>query len=105
MAGKPVLATDVGEIRSMLTTADGKIAGDLVSLTDCEEIPVETLAQKVARFAENRRFYEEARARVTERAKEFDLEKIADNYSSVYTQVLSKLHFGAAQCLTRGAFG
>ncbi|MFD2273641.1 glycosyltransferase family 4 protein [Undibacterium arcticum] len=48
-AGKPYIASDVGDIRNMLTTADD-IAGDVIELEDWE-VPIERAAQVVAAFA------------------------------------------------------
>lgn len=50
-AGRPYIASDVGDIRNMLTSGD-QVAGDLIKLIDWE-VPIDAAAEVVADFARN----------------------------------------------------
>ncbi|RYU60860.1 glycosyltransferase [Methylolobus aquaticus] len=88
MAGAPVLASDIGEIRDMLTHSQGGLAGGLISLSDWT-LPIHEGASMIARFASDSQFYNEARQMVPKVAARFDLEKVVDQYEAVYARVLS----------------
>lgn len=87
LAGKPVLATDVGEIRQMLAT-DGGLAGELVALEGWA-IPVETLGQVILTLANNAPAYQRLLSRVPQAAAKFDPNVMADKYEQVYREALS----------------
>jgi len=89
MAGTPVLATDIGEIRDMLTHPQGGVAGGLFSLSDWT-LPIHEGASMIGRFASDSQFYDEARQMVPKVAARFDIEKVVDQYEAVYARALSR---------------
>ncbi|MBZ9755786.1 glycoside hydrolase family 99-like domain-containing protein [Mesorhizobium sp. ESP6-5] len=81
-AGKPYIATDVGEIRNMLSTEDS-IAGAVVEL-DNWEVPVEKAAAAIARLASDREAYQSASACVKELADRYHIEAVASQYVRLF---------------------
>jgi glycosyltransferase involved in cell wall biosynthesis len=89
MAGTPVLASDIGEIRDMLTHPEGGLAGGLFSLSDWT-LPIHEGASMIARFATDTTFYADAQTRVPEVAARFDIATVVDEYETIYARALSK---------------
>lgn len=88
IAGTPVLASDVGEIRYMLTTSKG-MAGVLFSLDMNCQIDVEVLAHAIATLASNPEKMERLRELAPIAAARFDPRKMAESYSNVYLEAAS----------------
>jgi glycosyltransferase involved in cell wall biosynthesis len=86
-SGKPVIASNIGEIRSMLDTEEG-LAGELFDL-DGWSIPVEILGEIILRLAAHPANYQELLRRVPFAAAKFDPEKMVDKYESVYMASLA----------------
>jgi len=87
-AGKPVLASDIGEVRYMMTTQNNKMAGVLFNLNNWS-IPEEELTQLIIKCATDKEFYEEMLSEVEIASRKFDMENIVLEYSSVYEKLLS----------------
>jgi glycosyltransferase involved in cell wall biosynthesis len=81
-AGKPYIASDVGDIRNMLTTADN-VAGDVIELENWE-IPIEKAAQIVAAFAIDKQKYMNALALVKEVANRYRIDVVASQYIRLF---------------------
>ena len=86
-SGNPFIASDIGEIRNMLTTQEG-MAGAVFELDDWK-IPVIKVAQIVAEFAPNPDIYQQARALAERAAQPFCMDNIIADYEKAYQQVLS----------------
>jgi glycosyltransferase involved in cell wall biosynthesis len=86
-AGRPMLATALGEIPRMLDAGHGDLAGATFPLVD-GAVDVEALARDIARFASEPDLYEEALARVPEAAAKFDPRLMRAAYSEVYDMAL-----------------
>ena len=86
LAGRPVLATNVGEIEYMLNGSSG-FAGDLVALNDWN-IPIDELAQKMARAASDRDYYQTMMSAIAPAMEKFDLELMQQRYATVYCQLV-----------------
>ncbi|EYD74798.1 hypothetical protein Rumeso_03661 [Rubellimicrobium mesophilum DSM 19309] len=86
-AGRPMLATALGEIPRMLDAGDGRLAGGTLPLVD-GGLDVEGLAQLIGRFAAEPGAYAEALARVPEAAAKFDPRLMRAAYSEVYDMAL-----------------
>ena len=84
-AGRPVLASDVGEIRDMLG-AEGDLAGCLFELRDWQ-IPVDELAEKISRCATDNHYYQCLSEAVTAAAEKFNPYTMRDKYAEVYSQL------------------
>jgi glycosyltransferase involved in cell wall biosynthesis len=87
MAGRPAVACDVGEIRSMLTAPDGGVAGALVGLEN-GQVPVLQLASAINKFATDESAYLEAKTLAQVAANQFDIESIVKQYEQIYAEIL-----------------
>lgn len=87
-AGKPYIASDVGEIRNMLTAKDG-VAGEVVELEDWE-VPIERVATVVAAFATNNQKYMNALALVQDVASRYHIDVVASQYVQLFENSLDK---------------
>jgi glycosyltransferase involved in cell wall biosynthesis len=81
-AGKPYIASDVGDIRNMLTTSDG-VAGEVIELENWE-VPIERAAQVVAAFATDNQKYVNALALVQDVANRYRIDVVASQYIRLF---------------------
>ena len=88
MAGRPVVASDVGEIRSMITAPSGGLAGALISLQDWE-IPVGDLSSAISRLVNDKAAYGEAASLTAAVAAQFDIHEITEQYSALYARAMA----------------
>ena len=88
-AGRPVLATDIGEVKEMLSTPEG-LAGEVLELRK-GKIEVKDLAQAIIRFVTDEDYYLEKKQLVPLARKKFDLERMLQEYEEVYARVFSSL--------------
>lgn len=86
-AGKPYIATDVGEIKNMLTL-DDVMAGQVVSLHDWE-VPIEEVAHTVAAYASNPAIYAKAIEPVSDLSQRFRIDVVADQYIKIFIEDFS----------------
>ena len=82
MTGKPVLASNIGEINQMLSTRDGR-AGLVFDLNNWQ-IPIENLAKLIRDIANDSVHYEAIRSKVKEASQQFDPNRMAEEYERVY---------------------
>lgn len=85
-SGKPVLASAIGEIPAMLEV-NGHYAGVLFSLKQWE-IPIDQVAELIARCASDRVYYEEIKRYVPMAAAKFDPVAMKDKYDEVYCELV-----------------
>lgn len=81
-AGKPYIASDVGDIKNMLTASDG-IAGEVIGLNDWE-IPIEKAAQLVADFATNEYRYVKSLEMVKDVVNRYKIDVVASQYIALF---------------------
>jgi glycosyltransferase involved in cell wall biosynthesis len=81
-AGRPVLASDLGEIAGMLQTPEG-LAGEVFALQDWQ-VPIEPLAQRIAALAADPAALAALTARAAGACAKFDPERMAAAYAAVY---------------------
>ena len=86
-AGRPMIATALGEIPRMLDAGEGRLAGATLALRD-GGVDVEALAGLIARFASDPRAQAEALAAVPEAARKFDPRIMREAYSGLYDLAL-----------------
>lgn len=88
-AGRPMLASDVGEIRRMLSTNSG-LAGNAIPLIE-ECVDIEAMALEVARLSNSKdlSYYEACLARTSDASKAFSTERMVDCYEKVYLNCLT----------------
>lgn len=82
LAGKPVLASDIGEIRSMLESHDG-LAGELFSLYDWT-IDIEAIGKAIVDLANQPSRYQTLCSRVASAALKFSMTAMVNSYEEVY---------------------
>lgn len=81
-AGRPVLASDLGDTRRMLES-DAGLAGELFALEDWT-IPIERVGAQILELATNRAAYDRLLECVPGAAAKFDPERMVDRYEAVY---------------------
>ncbi len=86
-AGKPYIATDVGDIRNMLSSPDG-VAGEVIGLEDWQ-VPVDAAAAAIAAFAGDERRYRKAQERVPRIVSRFRIEAVASLYIDLFRKSAS----------------
>lgn len=94
MAGRPVLASDIGEIRNQLMDDRGELAGELFSLQDWK-IDVTDLANRIIRIAQNETYYRVLTDRVPAARTKYDISKITKQYQAIYQKLYNE--FGAVK--------
>lgn len=82
LCGKPVLASDIGEIRNMLTVNE-KLAGKLINLRNMK-IPIDEVVSDMLELVSNTSKYQELQDLAMEAGKRYDIEKVAPKYLNVY---------------------
>lgn len=87
LAGRPVLASRLGEIPYMLSSDEGA-AGDLFDLVDTR-ICVEAVGVKILKFSDNKSEYINVLNRVPFAAQKFDLALMVDKYEQIYSSACS----------------
>jgi len=81
-AGKPYIATDVGDIRNMLTV-NGEVAGAVFSLEDWE-VPIDLASEIIAGFAMNQASYKRALDLVSTTANRYRIDVVAADYLRLF---------------------
>ncbi len=85
-AGKPYIATDVGDIKNILMT-EGNIVGEVIEL-ESWEVPINRAAQVIAAFASDKDKYESVRTRVQEVANRYRIDAVAEQYVQLFKRDL-----------------
>ena len=80
---RPVVATALGEVPSMLTLEPGKIAGTLVELENWK-LPIAKLADAIWLYATNESSYRLSAANCNESAKRYCIGLVGKKYRQVY---------------------
>ena len=88
MAGKPVIASDIGEIRNMITDEEGERAGLLIDVAS-GAIDVVWLIQKIIALATDKEFYDRKAEIAGKIASRFDMDAVLSQYLDVYTRVVN----------------
>ena len=89
LAGKPVIASNIGEIPRMLEST-GNISGVLFPLDSNGEIPVPQVADIIAQCATNEVYYENMKKAVPAAAAKFKPEVMRNKYEQVYMEVMGR---------------
>ncbi len=86
--GKPVIATDIGEISREIIDENGKPAGILIR-TDCSETIIKDAADAICLLAENEEIYGCYRMRCEGASGKSDMRRVTETYQAVYRDILS----------------
>lgn len=80
---KPVIATDIGEVRSMLQTETGAMAGLLLPLSDKMKMEAD-LADALQRLYQDRGLREQLASRAAAAFQKFDMQTCVARYEAIY---------------------
>ena len=86
-AGKPYIASDVGDIKNMLTIGD-KVAGEVIKLENWE-IPIKKAAQVISDFAIDKQKYKNSLELVSELASRYRIDVVAQEYINIFKRDVS----------------
>ena len=81
-AGRPVIASDIGEISQMLDAGGGELAGALFPLHDWR-IPVKEVAAIISEFAANPSALSRAAELARQKSTAFEIGEIAERYAAL----------------------
>lgn len=84
--GRPVLATDIAEVKKQLMDEAGKLAGELFTLHDWK-LDVKEISEHIVRAANDDEYYRELQGRCASASKKFDIADIVRDYLTVYEEV------------------
>lgn len=83
VCGKPVIGTDIGEVKNMMSAPDGRLAGQLLHYLP-EGISVEELTSCMRQYAENSSLLAEHGSVANEAFEKFDMNRCLDSYEVAY---------------------
>lgn len=86
-SGKPVIATDIAEVRNQLTDEHGNLAGALLKLENWQ-LDTKQIANILVSIANDENYYMKLKKRCKSAAKKFDMTNIAKEYLNIYRTVL-----------------
>lgn len=87
-ANRPLLASNIGEIASMLIETENA-AGVLFDLENMK-IPIDTVATLIAKFAMDKEFYNRYYSGISQIVLKYDPKVMIEKYDQVYTEILQK---------------
>ena len=85
--GRPVVATDLGEVRNQLQDERGEYAGVVLELEN-GKVPVAKLANIIAELAVSPEKYESLQQRTASASKKFFIDYVVGRYLDVYRKVM-----------------
>ena len=83
-AGKPYIATDVGEIRNILTSS-GEVAGEVLPLDDWQ-VPIEAVTKALVAYLDKGERYQEAARLAQLIANHYRIDAVIENYIKLFKQ-------------------
>lgn len=88
-SGKPVIATDIAEIRNEIDDGEGGLAGELLQIKSGELYP-EDIALAILRMADDKEYYSELVSRCPMASRKFDMKNVCRRYTSVYRAAIER---------------
>lgn len=85
--GRPVVATDIAEVKNQLTDERGELAGALLQLHDWN-LDIGEMASVMKNLANDTGYYQRLKGRCRGASRKFDMEKVAGRYRDIYEEVL-----------------
>lgn len=89
MCGKPVIATDVAEVKHQLTDESGELSGLLLTMKD-GMLDIEEIAEQIGRLSSDEELYRTMQERTKSAIVKFDIAEIVKKYYQVYCEVAAK---------------
>jgi glycosyltransferase involved in cell wall biosynthesis len=87
-ANRPMLASNIGEIKKMMSTSSG-LAGTVFDLRSWD-IPITVVAETIVAYVEDKNLYLEHLRRVPMAAGKFDPKNLLKSYEAVYLELYAK---------------
>lgn len=87
---KPVIASNIGETKNMLTNSQGDIAGEVFDL-DNWTIPIAKLADIIISFATDKYKYEKAQNIALQVSENYDIKNISNMYQQHYHSIMKNI--------------
>ena len=88
-AGKPMIVSRLGESENELKDEHGELAGAAFDLVD-GKVPVDIVAEIIARAATDSEFYDKMKSRVASASKKFYIANVVGQYVDIYNRVRAK---------------
>lgn len=85
MTGRPVIATDIAEVKNQLQDGNGQLAGKLIPM-DNWSIDANDICNIILELVNDEDEYLRLKARTVEACKKFDISDICDEYLNIYQQ-------------------
>ncbi|MCP9772593.1 glycosyltransferase family 4 protein [Synechococcus sp. Tobar12-5m-g] len=102
-AGRPFIASDLGEIRSMLSATSGELAGAAIPLQD-GAVSCQVFADTIALYLAQPDIHAHHCSLAVNAAKKFNSDAMAEAFETIYRKALSSGSKGSAPLeLSRGA--
>lgn len=89
MCGKPSIASDIGDIKDMLT-CDGETAGEVFALEDMQ-VNDAVLTDRIVRLVTDEALYKKACETAVKKSDVFDIDNVLKEYLDVYGKYADKL--------------
>jgi len=87
--GTPVIATDIGEFRNMLTTPDG-LAGEIIPIHDWQ-LDIDELKDAILRFINDEAFYQQRKVCVQMAKEYFSINNFVSEHEKFYAQAIQRV--------------
>lgn len=84
LTGKPVIATDIGEVRHQLTDSKGELAGILLELNNWTIDEAELTDAILSVAAKDSELYSKLKSRVKDASEKFDITRIVKQHIEIY---------------------
>lgn len=88
--GRPVVATDIAEVKNQLMDERGGLAGVLLQLHDWS-LDIKEMASVMKNLANDAAYYQRLKSRCRGASRKFDMEKVGGRYRDIYEEVLEQL--------------
>ena len=83
---KPVIATDIGEISDMISSADGVKAGFTLKLNSSGRVDTDNLAECMKAYLDDDMLYNKHKVLTKKAILKFDMKKCVSNYKKLYKE-------------------
>ncbi len=88
-SGRPVIATDIAEVKNQLSDGKGNLAGILLHLKNWK-LDTNEIADAILRMCNDPVFYQELASHCTNAAQKFDISKVTAAYIMNYREIMDQ---------------
>jgi glycosyltransferase involved in cell wall biosynthesis/2-polyprenyl-3-methyl-5-hydroxy-6-metoxy-1,4-benzoquinol methylase len=83
MSGKPVIATDIAEVKNQITDDEGNMAGVLLHMDDWK-LDINEICNAILNLSGNEEVYHQLQGNTYAASQKFNIEKVVGQYLNVY---------------------